>query len=64
MNDAKVAARLDVFRKKRNRLNYERAGAASDREVEEMIGLAQALQSAVASFIKQLHPEYLPSPKP
>jgi hypothetical protein len=64
LQDAKVATRLDAFRKKRNRLNYERAGAASDREVEEMIRLAQALRSAVASLIKQVHPEYLPSPKP
>ena len=62
LNDAKIVARLDAFRKKRNRLNYERAGAASDREVEEIIALAKALRTAVLAHIKQHHPEYLRRP--
>lgn len=64
LNDAKIVARLDAFRKKRNRLNYERAGAASDREVEEIIALAKALRTAVLAHIKQHHPEYLPKAIP
>src|ERR1700691_5950667 len=44
LDDAKLVVRLDAFRKKRNRLNYERAGTTSDREVDEIVEFAKTLR--------------------
>lgn len=39
--DAKFIQNFDAFRKKRNVSNYDIGGGISNREVEEMIGIAQ-----------------------
>lgn len=55
--DAHVVARLDRFRKKRNISDYERAGSVSDKEVEEMLALAENLNDSVRKWLKDNHPE-------
>jgi HEPN domain-containing protein len=55
-----IIDQLDVFRKKRNISDYERAGAISNREAEEMLALAKTLREAVISWLKSHHPQLLP----
>lgn len=50
---------LDSFRKKRNISDYERAGAVSDIEAEEMLALAKTLHETVIEWLKRNHPELL-----
>lgn len=45
--DPALIDQLDRFRKKRNISDYERAGAVSDQEAEEMLELASGLRSLV-----------------
>ena len=52
-----MVARLDRFRKKRNISDYERAGSVSDKEVEEMLALAENLNDSVRKWLKDNHPE-------
>jgi hypothetical protein len=58
--DAKTLRKFDLFRKKRNIADYERAETVSDLEAEEMRSLAASLRSSVAVWIKKNHPEYAP----
>jgi len=51
---------LDAFRKKRNLSAYERSGAISDQEAEEMRSLAERLREAVGQWIQTAHPELAP----
>ncbi len=48
---------LDGFRKKRNISDYERAGAVSEHEAEEMLALAKTLREIVIGWLKTSHPE-------
>jgi hypothetical protein len=48
---------LDGFRKKRNISDYERAGAVSEHEAEEMLTLAKTLRDTVTVWLKNNHPE-------
>jgi uncharacterized protein (UPF0332 family) len=50
---------LDAFRKKRNLTGYERIGAVSDKEVEEIVETAGAMRHQVEKWIKATHPELL-----
>jgi hypothetical protein len=50
---------LDAFRGKRHAVGYERAGAVSDREAEEMISLAQALRRELHAWLEANHSELL-----
>lgn len=50
---------LDAFRKKRNLTGYERIGAVSDREVEEIVETAKALRYQVEQWIQTTRPELL-----
>jgi len=50
---------LDAFRKKRNLTGYERIGAVSDREVEEIVKTAGTMRSQVEEWIRTTHPELL-----
>jgi len=50
---------LDSFRKKRNISDYERAGAVSEHEAEEMLTLAKTLREAVTAWLKNNHPELI-----
>ncbi|OHB64712.1 MAG: hypothetical protein A2Y76_06490 [Planctomycetes bacterium RBG_13_60_9] len=50
---------LDAFRKKRNLTGYERIGAVSDKEVEEIMVTAWAVRRQVEEWIKTTHPDLL-----
>lgn len=50
--DAKFIQAFDAFRKKRNVSNYDIGGGISNREVEEMIGIARTLQQGVEQWIR------------
>ena len=58
--DLDIIKQLDVFRKKRNIGEYERAGIISDHEASEMIALANQLRDAVPAWLKKHHPELIP----
>lgn len=55
--DAKLIARFDAFRKKRNVGDYERAGATSPKEAEEMRALARQLGGTVRKWLETAHPD-------
>lgn len=55
--DATLVTHLDLFRKKRNVSGYERAGAASDHEADEMFALAQRLRDDVVAWLRSNHSE-------
>jgi uncharacterized protein (UPF0332 family) len=50
---------LDAFRKKRNLTGYERMGAVSDKEVEEIIRMADVVRQQIKEWIGNTHPELL-----
>jgi len=56
---ANLVARLDVFRKKRNQGGYERAGAISEQEAQEMIELAREIDTTVRRWFADHRPELL-----
>lgn len=56
---ADLIARLDAFRKKRNISDYERSGAVSGQEAEEMFVLARMLRKSVGDWLEKNHPELL-----
>jgi hypothetical protein len=56
---ADLIARLDAFRKKRNISDYERSGAVSAQEAEEMFVLAGMLRKRVGEWLKKNHPKLL-----
>lgn len=58
--DGNTVRKFDLFRKKRNIADYERAEAVSDLEAEEMRSLAASLRSAVEVWIRKNYPEYAP----
>jgi hypothetical protein len=49
--------RLDVFRKKRNLGEYERAGATTEQEAREMVALAREISREVRAWLAAHHPE-------
>ena len=57
--DRTLISELDRFRKKRNITGYERAGAVSEQEAKEMIGLARKLRDEVMRWLRMNHPELL-----
>lgn len=57
--DAKLLARLDAFRKKRNVGDYERAGSTSPKEASELRELAKQLRDQVRAWIQNSRPELL-----
>jgi hypothetical protein len=58
--DATTIGKFDVFRKKRNITDYERADTISETEAEEMRRLAERLRSGVAQWVRQNHPQLAP----
>ncbi|MCP4656078.1 MAG: hypothetical protein GY856_11750 [bacterium] len=48
---------LDVCRRKRHKAVYERVGAISDAEADEMTAAATLLRSEVANWIREMRPE-------
>jgi hypothetical protein len=59
--DLSLLEQFDRFRKKRNIGGYERAGAVSDMEANEMLNLAKMLREDVEKWIRVNHPELLPA---
>jgi hypothetical protein len=57
--DTALVATLDKFRKKRNIIDYERAGTVSDREAREMVELAKDLRTRVETHLRAERPELL-----
>jgi hypothetical protein len=57
--DQAVVDTLDAIRRKRHLSNYERAGATSSAEADEVYGLAQSLRERVLVWLKIEHPELL-----
>jgi hypothetical protein len=54
-----MIARLDAFRKKRNISDYERSGAVSAQEADEMFVLARMLRKSVGDWLEKSHPKLL-----
>lgn len=61
--DAKLVARLDAFRKKRNVGDYERAGSTSTKEANELRDLAVEVRGKVRTWIEKSRPELLKQSK-
>jgi len=50
---------IDAFRKKRNISDYERAGAVSDTEADELRTLAREVRRQTVAWLEKAHPELL-----
>ena len=57
--DASLIAQFDQFRKKRNIGGYDRAGAVSAQEAEEMRVLAHRLRDDVQAWLRDNHPHLM-----
>ena len=57
--DESLTAQFDLFRKKRNISGYERVGATSDHEANEMLALAQNLRKDVQQWLRRNKTELL-----
>jgi hypothetical protein len=55
--DEKLVGRLDAFRRKRNIGDYQRVGATSTQEAEEMRRMARELSARVRKWLQDSHPE-------
>ena len=54
--DKRLVAQFDQFRKKRNIADYERIGATSGQEADEMRKLASELRKQVEEWLRNNHP--------
>jgi len=52
---------LDTCRSKRNRVEYEYVGGASEDDTEELLAFTRALRADVLSWLRARHPEYFPT---
>lgn len=50
---------LDMFRRKRNAIEYDRVGTVSEQEVEEMIAVATEVRDRVKSWLRHNRPSLL-----
>lgn len=57
--DAGLIAKFDAFRKKRNMSDYERSGAVSAQEADEIFVLARRLRKNVGDWLERNHPKLL-----
>ena len=57
--DAKTVDALDLARRKRNVSNYDRAGATSGKEADEMYKVATELRQSVRKWLRERHPKLL-----
>jgi uncharacterized protein (UPF0332 family) len=57
--DPSLIIQLDKFRKKRNIIEYEQAGAVSEQEAKEIFALAKKLRDKVEKWLRSNHPELL-----
>lgn len=51
---------LDIVRRKRNQINYERAGTTSATEADELYRVASQLRADVIHWLGQHHPTLVP----
>lgn len=54
------AAYLDACRIKRNTVEYDTAGAATDADAEELLNFATELRQEVLIWLKKNHPDLMP----
>ena len=59
VNNDKTIRKFDVFRKKRNISEYDRAGSVSIAEFDEMIALAEFLYKSASSWMKKNHADLI-----
>lgn len=57
--DTGTIRRFDLFRKKRNITDYERADTISDTEAAEMRELAETLRTTVEDFLREEYPHLI-----
>ena len=57
--ESDLVDQLDMFRRKRNAIEYDRAGMVSEQEVEEMIAVATEVEDRVKSWLRRNHPSLL-----
>jgi hypothetical protein len=58
--EASLIRKFDVFRKKRNITDYERADTISETEAAEMRELAEALRRSVDAWLRKNYPQFVP----
>lgn len=58
--DIKSINKFDAFRKKRNTSEYDRAGAVSEIELDEMISFAKGLKEIVLEWLRKSYPDLMP----
>jgi hypothetical protein len=58
--DTAIVRKFDLFRKKRNISDYERANTISETEAAEMRELAEALRKSVDAWLRRNHPQLTP----
>jgi hypothetical protein len=52
---------LDACRSKRNRVEYDYVGGASEDDAEELLAFTRTLREDVLSWLRSKHPEYFPT---
>ena len=57
--DVETIEEFNRFRRKRNTIEYERSGAVSEIEVQEMMRLAGKLHELFENLIRENHPELI-----
>jgi hypothetical protein len=57
------AAYLDACRIKRNTVEYDMAGAATERDARELLAFAKQLRNDVLDWLKRHHPHLVPKSK-
>jgi uncharacterized protein (UPF0332 family) len=57
------AAYLDTCRIKRNTVEYDMAGAATENDATELLAFAKQFRKDVLNWLKQHHPNLIPKPK-
>ncbi len=54
--DAALVRKFDAFRRKRNRISYDKPLPVSDQEAADMLALAEKLRRDVEARIREKHP--------
>jgi len=57
--DADTIKEFNRFRQKRNTIDYERIGAVSEKEVQEMLELARSIQGKLEIWLKENYPSLI-----
>ena len=57
--DAETIEEFNRFRRKRNTIDYERIGAVSEKEMQEMLELARNIRGKLETWLRKNHPELI-----